>query len=105
LAVEPDPTARTVAAERGREAAVQIDVVDGTAEALPAADGAFDAALAVWVLCSVPDPSAALAELRPSSDQAVNCASTSTFAPRTQRSTGSSARSMRCSGRGSSAAA
>ncbi|HMB18368.1 MAG TPA: methyltransferase domain-containing protein, partial [Gaiellaceae bacterium] len=30
----------------------------------PAADGAFDTAVAVWVLCSVPDPSAALAELR-----------------------------------------
>jgi ubiquinone/menaquinone biosynthesis C-methylase UbiE len=64
LAVEPDQTARAVAAERAREAAVQIDVVDGTAEALPAPDAAFDAALAVWVLCSVPDPSPALAELR-----------------------------------------
>lgn len=63
LAVEPDPTARAVAAERAREAAVPIDVVDGTAEALPAADGAFDAAVAVWVLCSVPEPDAALAEL------------------------------------------
>lgn len=63
VAVEPDPTARAVAAERAREAAVPIDVVDGTAEALPAADGAFDAAVAVWVLCSVPSPAAALTEL------------------------------------------
>jgi SAM-dependent methyltransferase len=63
VAVEPDPTARAVAAERAREAVVPIDVVDGTAEALPAADGAFDAAVAVWVLCSVPDPAAALTEL------------------------------------------
>jgi SAM-dependent methyltransferase len=63
LAVEPDPTARAVAAERAREAEVPIDVVHGTAEALPAADGAFDAAVAVWVLCTVPEPAAALAEL------------------------------------------
>jgi SAM-dependent methyltransferase len=63
LAVEPDPTARAVAAERAREAEVPINVVHGTAEALPAADGAFDAAVAVWVLCTVPEPAAALAEL------------------------------------------
>jgi SAM-dependent methyltransferase len=63
VAVEPDPTARAVAGERSREAAVRIDVVDGTAEALPVEDGAFDAVVAVWVLCSVRDPAAALAEM------------------------------------------
>jgi SAM-dependent methyltransferase len=64
LAVEPDPTARAAAAERAREAPVPIEVVQGVAEALPAEDGAFDAAVVVWVLCSVPDPPAALQELR-----------------------------------------
>jgi SAM-dependent methyltransferase len=64
LAVEPDPTARAVAAERAREAAVTIQVVDGVAEALPAKDGALDAAVLLWVLCSVPDPGAALREVR-----------------------------------------
>jgi len=63
LAVEPDPIARALAEERGREVALPIEVVDGAAEALPAADGAFDAAVIVWVLCTVPDPAAALAEL------------------------------------------
>ena len=38
--------------------------MDGTAEALSAADGGFDAAVVMGVLCSVPDPAAALAELR-----------------------------------------
>ena len=60
LAVEPDPTARAVAAERAQEAPVPIEVVEGDASALPAQDGAFDAAVIVWVLCSVPDPKAAL---------------------------------------------
>jgi SAM-dependent methyltransferase len=64
LAVEPDPTARAAAAERARAAVVQIDVVDGDAAALPAAGGAFDAAVVMGVLCSVPDPAAALRDLR-----------------------------------------
>jgi SAM-dependent methyltransferase len=64
LAVEPDPTARSVAAERAQEAPVPIEVVEGSASALPAGAGAFDAAVIVWVLCSVPDPNAALQELR-----------------------------------------
>ena len=41
LAVEPDPTARAVAAERAQEAPVPIEVVEGDASALPAQDGAF----------------------------------------------------------------
>jgi ubiquinone/menaquinone biosynthesis C-methylase UbiE len=37
---------------------------DGTAGRLPAGDGTFDAAVASFVLCSVPDVPAALAEIR-----------------------------------------
>jgi ubiquinone/menaquinone biosynthesis C-methylase UbiE len=64
LAVEPDPVAREAAAQRARDAAVPIEVVDGGAEALPVEDGAFDAAVVLWVLCTVPDPAATLHELR-----------------------------------------
>jgi SAM-dependent methyltransferase len=64
LAVEPDPHAREVAAGRARDAAIPIEVVDGDARALPAEDGTFDAAVLVWVLCSVPDPTAVLRGLR-----------------------------------------
>jgi ubiquinone/menaquinone biosynthesis C-methylase UbiE len=64
IGVEPDPTARTVAAERARAAAVPVDVVEGTAEALPVADGSIDAVVSMGVLCTVPDPTAALAEIR-----------------------------------------
>jgi SAM-dependent methyltransferase len=64
LAVEPDPTARVAAEERARGAVVPIEVVGGVAEALPAAEGLFDAAVMMGVLCSVPDPPVALAELR-----------------------------------------
>ena len=64
LAVEPDATARTAAVERAQDAAVPIEVVDGAAEKLPAADGEFDAAVLMGILCSVRDPAAALRELR-----------------------------------------
>jgi SAM-dependent methyltransferase len=64
LAVEPDPNARAVALERAPEARVPIEVVEGVASPLPAEDASFDAAVLVWVLCSVPDPVAALRELR-----------------------------------------
>ena len=64
VAVEPDATARAVAADRARATAVPIDVVEGTAEALPAEDGSFDAVVSMGVLCTVPDPAATLAEIR-----------------------------------------
>jgi SAM-dependent methyltransferase len=64
LAVEPDPTARAGAEERAQTAATPIEIVGGVAEALPAEDGAFDAAVVMGVLCSVPDPAVALRELR-----------------------------------------
>ena len=64
LAVEPDATARSAAAERARAASVPIEIVGGLADALPAADASFDAAVVMGVLCSVPDPGAALADIR-----------------------------------------
>jgi ubiquinone/menaquinone biosynthesis C-methylase UbiE len=63
LAVEPDPTARAAAQQRAAVAPVPVEVVAGLAEALPAPSGSFDGAVAIWVLCSVPDPAAALAEI------------------------------------------
>jgi SAM-dependent methyltransferase len=64
LAVEPDPTARAAASERARAARAPIEIVDGLAEALPAEDAAFDAAVVMGVLCSVADPAVALGEVR-----------------------------------------
>ena len=64
LAVEPDATARAAAAKRALDAATPIEVVEGSAEELPATDGEFDAAVLMGVLCSVHDPGAALGELR-----------------------------------------
>jgi SAM-dependent methyltransferase len=62
VAVEPDPTLRALAEREART--VPVTVIDGVAEQLPFADGAFDAAVASLVLCSVPDQARALAEIR-----------------------------------------
>jgi ubiquinone/menaquinone biosynthesis C-methylase UbiE len=63
LAVEPEPYLRGLAKHAAPTAMVPIEVRDGIAEALPAADDEFDAAVASLVLCSVDDQQAALAEI------------------------------------------
>jgi ubiquinone/menaquinone biosynthesis C-methylase UbiE len=63
LAVEPEPNLRAKAIEAAREAGRPIRVIDAVADELPFEDGSFDAAVAVLVLCSVPDQERALAEL------------------------------------------
>jgi ubiquinone/menaquinone biosynthesis C-methylase UbiE len=64
VAIEPDPSVQEIAEERARAAPVPVDVVRATASPIPAHDGSFDAVVVCWVLCTVPDPAAALAEVR-----------------------------------------
>jgi ubiquinone/menaquinone biosynthesis C-methylase UbiE len=63
LAIEPEPHLRELARRAEEEADVRIEVVAGSAEALPGGDGEFDAAVASLVLCSVPDQEVALREI------------------------------------------
>jgi ubiquinone/menaquinone biosynthesis C-methylase UbiE len=63
LAVEPEAHLRQLAARNAEDAPVPIEVVDGTADRLPAGDGSYDAAVVSLVLCSVPDQHTALAEI------------------------------------------
>ncbi|HKO28345.1 MAG TPA: class I SAM-dependent methyltransferase [Solirubrobacteraceae bacterium] len=63
VAVEPSPYLRGLAVQAASGAPVSIEVRDGTAEALPAQDGEFDAAVVSLVLCSVSDQQVALREI------------------------------------------
>lgn len=63
LAVEPEAYLRAEAERVAEQASVPIRVVDGLADDIPADDGALDAGVASLVLCTVPDPGAALREL------------------------------------------
>ncbi|MFD9291602.1 class I SAM-dependent methyltransferase [Streptomyces sp. NPDC060030] len=64
VAIEPERSLRRLAAGAARHAEVPVDVVPGTAEALPVKSEAFDAAVASLVLCSVRDLPRALAEIK-----------------------------------------
>lgn len=62
-AVEPDPRLRDIARATAADLSGRVEVVDGLAEDLPAADASLDAAVVSLVLCSVPDQPAALQEI------------------------------------------
>ena len=47
-----------------RTAPVPVEVRDGTFDALPVEDASCDAVVLSLVMCTVPDPAAALAEVR-----------------------------------------
>jgi ubiquinone/menaquinone biosynthesis C-methylase UbiE len=64
LAVEPEKYLRQRAVERARDARVEVELVEGVAEGLPADAESFDAGVACFVLCSVSDQTSALTELR-----------------------------------------
>ena len=63
VAIEPEENLLRRAGDAAAKATCPVRVVPGFAEALPAADGEFDAAVAALVLCSVDDQQVALAEL------------------------------------------
>jgi ubiquinone/menaquinone biosynthesis C-methylase UbiE len=63
VAVEPEPNLREHARRAALRAPVPVNVVDGVAEQLPLADASMDAAVLAGVLCSIPDPVRALAEV------------------------------------------
>jgi ubiquinone/menaquinone biosynthesis C-methylase UbiE len=64
VAVEPDASMAKRLPTRMDETRVPVEVVTARAEALPFPDESFDAAVAAFVLCSVEDQSAVLAEAR-----------------------------------------
>ncbi|TDO51168.1 methyltransferase family protein [Kribbella sp. VKM Ac-2571] len=64
LAVEPEPYLRAQATRQAATAPVPVEVVDGTADHVPADDASADVVVMSLVLCSVPDQQTALAEAR-----------------------------------------
>ena len=61
--LEPDATRRAELATRAREWRHDSEPIDGLAERIPLPDGSVDAVVGTYVLCSVGDPAAALAEV------------------------------------------
>ncbi|HET8599462.1 MAG TPA: class I SAM-dependent methyltransferase [Segeticoccus sp.] len=63
VAVEPDATLRGLAERAAECAPVPVRVVPGHADELPIESHSLDAVVITLVLCSVPDPDTALAEV------------------------------------------
>jgi SAM-dependent methyltransferase len=63
-ALDPSPALLDMARRRGRTVQVPIEWVEGSAEAIPLADGVADTVVTTWTLCSIPDPARALREMR-----------------------------------------
>jgi len=63
-ALEPSRVALKLAARRRAGSPVPVVVAGDDAQQMPLPDGRFDAALSTWTLCGIPDPVAALREVR-----------------------------------------
>ena len=61
-----DPSLRllTLARRRAAAAGIHADLLLGSATAIPLADGSVDSIVMTWTLCSIPEPLAALREMR-----------------------------------------
>jgi SAM-dependent methyltransferase len=62
--VDPSAELRAIARKAPRAEGLEVDIQDGTAEALPYPDASFDCVVCTFTLCSVASPPAALAEAR-----------------------------------------
>jgi ubiquinone/menaquinone biosynthesis C-methylase UbiE len=64
ILTEPDPAMRARLNARSRLARVRFEVLDAAADALPMPEASVDVVVSAFVLCTVPDVPAALAEIR-----------------------------------------
>ena len=64
FAVDPLERGRVLAQERLDATAVPVEFLGLDGEKIPLADESVDAVLATWTLCSIPDPVAAVREIR-----------------------------------------
>lgn len=63
-ALDPSAALLCRAAARRNAASCPVALLRGVAEFLPFAEGCFDTLVMTWTLCSIPDPAAALGEMR-----------------------------------------
>ena len=64
IGLEPSPELLRMARGQSRAARVQIELMEGTAEALPFDNENIDTIVTTWTLCTIPDAERALRECR-----------------------------------------
>ena len=64
VGIDPSPRLLAIARRRADSAGVHAEFLLGSATAIPLADSTVDTVVMTWTLCSIPDPLAALREMR-----------------------------------------
>jgi ubiquinone/menaquinone biosynthesis C-methylase UbiE len=64
IGLEPSPELLRMARSRATAASVPVALLEASAEAVPLDDASIDTVVTTWTLCTIPDASAALAELK-----------------------------------------
>lgn len=64
IGLDPSPKLLSMARESACQATVPVELLEGSAEAIPLKADCIDAVVTTWTLCSVPDVVCALAEVR-----------------------------------------
>jgi ubiquinone/menaquinone biosynthesis C-methylase UbiE len=64
VGLDPSSELLRLARKRATRAVIPVSMVRASAERIPFADAAFDAVVMTWTLCSIPNPIAALIEMR-----------------------------------------
>jgi ubiquinone/menaquinone biosynthesis C-methylase UbiE len=62
--IDPSPRLLEIARRRAAASGVPVELLLGSATAIPLADDTVDTVVMTWTLCSIPDPLAALREIR-----------------------------------------
>jgi ubiquinone/menaquinone biosynthesis C-methylase UbiE len=64
VGLDPSGSLLRMAKRRVGPSGPAVEMIEGSAEAIPLEDASFDTVLTTWSLCSIPDLSAALREMR-----------------------------------------
>jgi ubiquinone/menaquinone biosynthesis C-methylase UbiE len=64
-AIDPSAELLRLASNRIADVPVPVSLVRGSAEQIPFGNTVFDTIVTTWTLCSIPDPVAAVVEMRP----------------------------------------
>ena len=64
IAIDPSAVGRKLAAKRLAASSIPVDFAGLDGELLPLDDDSVDNAVSTWTLCTIPDPSAAVREVR-----------------------------------------
>jgi ubiquinone/menaquinone biosynthesis C-methylase UbiE len=64
VGLDPSPQLLRLASRRAVDVVIPVSLLRASAEHLPLADAVFDTIVMTWTLCSIPNPMAALTEMR-----------------------------------------